>query len=282
MANKSITITQPTIIAPAYFDVKYRQLPSGSWVGLPHQDNDTFVISGLSAGATYELSVVYVRSDNTRCGETIVDFTVPTTPPPTCACPTITSPTITTCGKSSMLETNISGGVSITQIRVTYTIGGATNSIIYAYNTSAGQSVVIPVPTPPNGGAAPTTTIEGFCSLTSTWLPCYSGNPARGVCECITSQIISGVASNWDGMSATAIIMFNATNTSPLSSQMTLIITQTNTLSPNTITMPITPSITGTDYAIPVDVFPTPDGSGQFVITVISDVCGTVSEIIGH
>lgn len=76
MADVTITINKPVIVAPAHFKVRYRELPSGSYSSYSNQGNTPFTISGLTSGSTYELEVIYVNGDGIECNPTVTTFEV--------------------------------------------------------------------------------------------------------------------------------------------------------------------------------------------------------------
>ena len=60
MPDKTISIPQPVLKMGETFSVRYRMLPSGSWVDITPKTNTPFTITGLSVG-NYTLEVAIIR-----------------------------------------------------------------------------------------------------------------------------------------------------------------------------------------------------------------------------
>lgn len=66
MADVTITIPLPKLIAGEYFKERHRLLPSSVWSGYTNRGNAAFTITGLSAG-DYEFEFILVKADATEC-----------------------------------------------------------------------------------------------------------------------------------------------------------------------------------------------------------------------
>lgn len=75
MPDITITIGSPTIVAPAKFKTRYRELPSGTFSSNVDRDNTPFTLTGLSAGY-YELEVIYVNAQGQDCPTILRTFEV--------------------------------------------------------------------------------------------------------------------------------------------------------------------------------------------------------------
>lgn len=74
MPDKTISIPQPVLKLGETFSVKYRQLPSGSWVDITPKTNAPFTITGLAIG-NYTLEVAIIRS-GVPCDKKYYSFSV--------------------------------------------------------------------------------------------------------------------------------------------------------------------------------------------------------------
>jgi hypothetical protein len=75
MADITLTIPLPVLIAGQHFKTRYRELPSGSWSGYTNRTNAPFTITGLTAG-NYQLEVILVKADETECPAVYKTFIV--------------------------------------------------------------------------------------------------------------------------------------------------------------------------------------------------------------
>lgn len=272
MADKLITIGYPTIIPPAYFEVKYRLIGS-TWNDLPPQDNTPFTITGLGSGL-YELSIVYVTPNGEECDAVITQFLVPSV---ACECPEF-DVVLSRCHKQNIINigfypTNICG------VTVEYTIDNGSFA-----NSSNIVEFVPPIPTyyeiPIQFPQVTNVKIKAKCCSTGEWIVCYDAPPsAVNWCICETAQLITAESIVWNGIDPTAIINFMVTNSNPSTLAMPLLIYQDNVTTPNTMAQEISPDAGGTNYSFTMPVVPF-DGALTFVIKTISEVCGVVESFV--
>lgn len=272
MADKLITIGYPTIIPPAYFEVKYRLIGS-TWNDLPPQDNTPFTITGLGSGL-YELSIVYVTPNGEECDAVITQFLVPSV---ACECPEF-DVMLSRCHKQNIIiidfdHTNICG------VTVEYTIGNgsfANSSNIVEFVPPIAPHYEIPIQFPQLTNVK----IKAKCCSTGEWIVCYDAPPSSVKwCICETAQLITAESIVWNGIDPTAIINFMVTNSDPSTLAMPLLIYQDNVTTPNTMAQEISPDAGGTNYSFTMPVVPF-DGDLTFVIKTISEVCGVVESFV--
>lgn len=75
MPNVTIQINKPVIVSPAYFKVRYRLLPGGSFTAYQNETNSPFTLTGLTEGQ-YELEALYVNTSGLECQTTDYFFEV--------------------------------------------------------------------------------------------------------------------------------------------------------------------------------------------------------------
>lgn len=147
MPNVSITIPYPVLQSGQSFNVRYRELPSGSWTDISPKTNAQFTISGISAGY-YELEVRLSLGGSPvqLCPPVVQRFYVEEE----YGCPEIDSAEITRSGQQSQIVitatpagTPYPCGYEIEYFRV-----GATGRTTIKHATFP-SSITIPIATPP-------------------------------------------------------------------------------------------------------------------------------------
>lgn len=203
----NINITDPVLLAGESFGVRYRELPSGSWVDLADQTSNQFTIPGLSSG-NYQLEVTFMQSDGTECEPTLVNFTVPEDPVIDCECPTIESVYIQRgCDGVISLHIDIDiSDLSACNYEVIYSQQGS-ESVTVNYDTLP-SDIDVPLRTTENV----TLIIRAYCCETDTWLECYNETITDiHECECtVTPDITSASSETLIGNQTKVTIVFMA------------------------------------------------------------------------
>lgn len=148
MPNVSITIPYPVLQSGQSFNVRYRELPSGSWVDISPKTNAQFTISGISAG-DYELEVRLNLGGSPAqlCPPVLQRFYVEEE----YGCPEIDSAEITRSGQQSqiVITATPAGNTYPCGYQIEYTALGASFGTWIRRNPFP-STLSIPVPTPPS------------------------------------------------------------------------------------------------------------------------------------
>lgn len=216
MPDIVITIPAPVLTGSDYFKVRYR-LVGGSYGVYSNQTNTPFTILGIAAGQ-YELEVIMVK-DGVECPATVTPFTV--TDPYTCV--TFT-PVIVQNG--SLFNLQISYPAHTTppcgwHIEIT----GATTNKIVNYASLPASPLLIPV----NNEALLLRVKADLCN--GKIQGCLNADVPM-ITKLCTPMVISGVTGVVTGTdffgNYNAIITFPYTQSSPPSTQLTVIVNQKN------------------------------------------------------
>lgn len=148
MADKTINIGQPVLVAPAKFRTRHRLLPNGAFTAFTDRTSNSFTITGLSEGE-YEIEIMYVNEQGVECSVVTQTFNVA----PDFTCPSFNAQLV------------YEGGIY--KIRITY--GTITNNppcgwnIFYQHGSGATGNIpydatlpatgVINIPVPSNAGS---------------------------------------------------------------------------------------------------------------------------------
>lgn len=224
MPDITITIPTPILTGSDYFKVRYRPVP-GSFGGYSNQDNDPFVLSGLTAGA-YELEVTLVK-DGVECPATLKPFTV--VDPFTCV--TFT-PVIVQSGNLFYLQLSYAAPGTPPCGWHIHIAGSTTNKIVN-YATLPASPLLIPV----NNEGLNVRVYADLCNQKSS--ECLNTDVPAITPTC-TPMVISGVVITKTGTYPSGFIAvqvtFTWTQSSPPSKCITLKIVQKKIINtPDTI-----------------------------------------------
>ncbi len=144
MADLSITIPTPVLVAGQAFRVRYRVHPAGSWTTLtPDKTNATFTITGLSPD-TYDISFMLVKFEGSPAVETGCDEAIRTV--------TLTDEIgcIEASGEITLIDQNLyiltvtyTGTPTACFYELIYGIAGQTQSTI-TYATLPASPIILP------------------------------------------------------------------------------------------------------------------------------------------
>lgn len=207
--NANITITEPALMAGEHFEVRYRQLPSGSWNVFPDQMDNDFTIPDLTEG-NYQVEITFVKSDGTLCDAITYNFTVPPDPViPDCDCPTVSNVYIQRgCDRVLTLHADIdTSDLTACNYQVIYSQAGNSNTINY-------QTIPDELNITLNTTENVTLIIRAYCCELENWLECYNENVTDiHECECIGELTITSANSETlIGNQSKVTVIFTASN----------------------------------------------------------------------
>lgn len=197
--NLRVSIDDPILDVGEHFEVRYRKLPSGSWVSFGNVFENEFVIPSLDEG-TYEVGISFKG-----CDEAIVTATVPPDPATPCYCPEIASIVINeSCTGQHMLVVTFDEDVEFNACtyRVFHSSGALTPPDVIKLNPDGSMPInttaytdydtmTNPFTMPVTSTANQRFGLAVYCCETNEWLTCHQTTKVTDINPCTCSSILA-------------------------------------------------------------------------------------------